>query len=135
MKKWLGVGKFTTHPPWRNNDIFLEKVDFKEISQQLNFKDISALFAWSLPFFNSHQVLVSESLIRLEGGLLRRVKYNPNTLNGQKIEYGPKNEVDPKNKDDPEKKDGPKMKITPKMKMASWIKKTPKKITTLKIKL
>ena len=65
------------HPPRRNNDIFLEKVDFKEISQQLNFKDISALFAWSLPFFNSHQVPVSESLIRLEGGLLRRVKYNP----------------------------------------------------------
>ena len=42
--KLLGVGKFTTHPPWRNNDIFLEKVGFEDIFQQLNYKDISKLF-------------------------------------------------------------------------------------------
>ena len=29
---------------WRNNDIFLEKVVFEEIFQQLNYKDISELF-------------------------------------------------------------------------------------------
>ena len=43
MKKLLGVGKFTTHPPWRNNDIFLEKVGFEEVFQQLNYKGISEL--------------------------------------------------------------------------------------------
>ena len=44
MKKRLGVGKFTTHPSWRNIDVFQEKVVFEEIPQQLNFKDITALF-------------------------------------------------------------------------------------------
>ena len=42
-EKLQGVGNFTTHPPWRNNDIFLEKVGFKEIFQQLNYKGISEL--------------------------------------------------------------------------------------------
>ena len=44
MKKLLGVGKFTTHPPWRNNDIFLKKVGFEEVFQQFNYKGISELF-------------------------------------------------------------------------------------------
>ena len=39
-----GVGKFTTHPPWRNNDIFLKNGGFENIFQQFNFKDISAFF-------------------------------------------------------------------------------------------
>ena len=39
-EKLLGVGKFTTHPPWRNNDIFL---GFEEVFQQLNYTGISEL--------------------------------------------------------------------------------------------
>ena len=68
----LGVGKFTTHPPWRNNDKFLEKVGFEEVFQQLNYKGISELFFFEaipslkLPF-NPHQKAVSESLNRLGG--------------------------------------------------------------------
>ena len=43
LQKWLSVGKFTTHPPWRNNDIFLKKGVFDKIYRQLNFNDISAM--------------------------------------------------------------------------------------------
>ena len=43
-QKWLGVGNFTNHPPWRNNDIFLKKGVFYKIFQNINFNDISALF-------------------------------------------------------------------------------------------
>ena len=89
MKKLLGVGKFTTHPSWRNNDIFLEKVGFEEIFQQINYKDISELlFFDTIPSlklsFNPHQAAVSESLNRQvlptptwysEGG-----KYNSKSL-------------------------------------------------------
>ena len=49
-QKWLGVGKFTTYPPLRNNDIFLKKGVFEKIFEQLNFKDISALFFEALPY-------------------------------------------------------------------------------------
>ena len=60
MKKWLGVGKFTTHPPLRNNDIIL---GFEEMFQQLDYKGISELFFDAIPSLksssNPHQVAVS----------------------------------------------------------------------------
>ena len=65
-QKWLGVGKFTTYPPLRNNDIFLKKGAFEKIFEQLNFKDISALFFWSPPLFEIN--FKSEKKIWVVGG-------------------------------------------------------------------
>ena len=62
------VGKFTTHPPWRNNDIFLEKVGSEEIFQLLNYKGISELFLFLKLPFNPQQAAASESLNRQGGG-------------------------------------------------------------------
>ena len=71
-KGGLSVGKFTPHPPLRSYYIFLEKVGFEEIFQQLIYRDISELhFFHTCPSlklsFSAHQAAVSESLIRLGG--------------------------------------------------------------------
>ena len=42
-QKWLGVGKFTTHPPRRDNDMF-QKKGVKKLFHHQSFKDICALF-------------------------------------------------------------------------------------------
>ena len=71
-------------------DIFLEKVGFKDIFHQLNYKGIFELLLFeAIPSlklsFNPHQAAVSESLNRLGGGKAhtrkcKGVKYSSKSL-------------------------------------------------------
>ena len=66
-QKLQSVGKFITHPSWRNNEIFLKKGVLQKIFQQLNFKDISVLFVGdSLPT-GCHRNAVPKSFVNNSG--------------------------------------------------------------------